>query len=139
MQVKTKVIILGIIAAILLICGIVTLVNEFQSNEKEQSEKTVEVIKENNKKKTQKAVLELTQEEVSIEVGAEFMYEDFIKIAEDEEGYNLKDKVKTSQKISTEVPGKYKIEYELKLSGGKTLSKQLILNVVEFERSNTPD
>ncbi|MDQ0362545.1 immunoglobulin-like domain-containing protein [Breznakia pachnodae] len=138
MQTKTKVIILGAVATVLLVCGIFVLINEFQNNAKESEEQAVETT-EVKKSKKQKAVLELTQDEVNIEVGAEFTYEDFIKIAEDEEGYNLKDKVVTSEEISTEMPGKYKIEYELKLSNGKTLSKQLILNVVEFEKSNTPD
>jgi flagellar biosynthesis component FlhA len=139
MQAKTKIIIIAVIVVVILGIGAVFVFNEFQSNVEKTSEKEEVKQQEEEKKEKQKPKLELTQDEVTLEVGAEFMYEDFIKVAENEDGYNLKDRVEVDDTISTEVPGKYKIEYVLDLGNGSEIRKEMILEVIEFEKSDNPD
>ena len=72
--------------------------------------------------------LELIQDEINIERGTEVDLIDYVSVAEDEYGYNMKYEVECP-KINTEVTGKYQIMYILKLKDEKEIKKTLILNI----------
>lgn len=139
MQTKTKLIILAVVVSIFLVAGGILVAMEFNKTKDETAEKARNKEVKETKKQKQKPILELTQDVAEIEVGANFVYEDFIKRAEDENGYNLKDNVKAPEEINTEVPGEFKVEYVFKLANGKTIRKELKVIVKEFEKSTTPD
>ena len=76
----------------------------------------------------QEPKLELIQDEINIERGTEVDLIDYVSVAEDEYGYNMKYEVECP-KINTEVTGKYQIMYILKLKDEKEIKKTLILNI----------
>lgn len=80
-------------------------------------------------KERQEPKLELTQEAVDIEIDAVFRPIDFIKVAMDEYGYSVKEKVEIDQEIPTNREGKYEIEYILDLENGNNISRKLIVEV----------
>lgn len=135
MKIKTKIIIFAIIVILAIVVGLFINMMDFNHIQEEtENTKTTETLK-----KKQDPILELTQDEVILEVGSTFSYRDFIKRAENEDGYNLKDKVKAPDEIPTDVPGEYQVEYILEVNNGKTISKQLTLKVVEYEKGVNPD
>lgn len=139
METKTKLIILAGVVSVLLIAGGIYTALEFNKTQDEAAQKVQSKKIKEVKKEKQKPVLELTQDVVELEVGAVFNYVDFIKRAEDENGFNLKDNVTAPAKIPTEEPGEYKVEYTFKLRSGKTIRKELKVIVMYFEKSTTPD
>ncbi|TDW19948.1 hypothetical protein EDD63_11650 [Breznakia blatticola] len=141
MQTKTKAIIAIVTVVFILGAAAFVVSSEFMH---QQDEKAVVAEKEKQEKeaeqtKKQKPVLDLTQEEVDLEVGSTFVFEDYIKRAEDEKGYNLKDFVKVGKQLNTDTEGKYKVTYRLDLPSGENISKDLIVNVIKFEKSTNPD
>lgn len=134
MGVKGKVIIL-----ILVILGFVSVIvyiniaNLSESNQEQIKQATETNIKTEEEIATQKEKLELTQDKVELEVGAIFDFSQYIKIAEDKYGYNVKDKITTNGNISTETPGHYQVEYKLDLGDNKSISKILDVTVKEFK------
>lgn len=78
--------------------------------------------------------LELTQDSVVIETGSIFQPIDFIKIAQDNYGYSVKEKVEIDQEIPTDREGKYEIEYVLDLGNGIDVSKKMIVEVKNMDQ-----
>lgn len=137
---KIKLIIFISIMCFVVIIGIVISINDFTKISDTTTKKETNTASETkNEEKNQEPILELTQDEVVLEVGSTFSYKDFIKKAEDQDGFNLKDKVDAPKEVPTDVPGEYQIEYTLKLSDGKTISKQLKLKIVEFDAGINSD
>lgn len=136
MKTQTKIIMFVIIVVVAIVIGLIINLQGFTKIQEEKKETSV-TEKVNNKK--QDPTLELTQDEVVFEVGVTFSYKDFIKKAEDENGFNLKDKVNAPKEVPTDVPGEYQIEYTLELSNGKKISKQLLLKIVEFDPGTNSD
>ena len=77
-------------------------------------------------------ILELTQDYVMIETGAIFEPIDFIKVAQDNYGYSVKEKVEIDQEIPTDKEGKYEIEYVLDLGNGIEVSRKMIVDVKDM-------
>lgn len=137
---KIKLVIFISIMSIVVILGIVISVNDFTKiNDTTIKKETNTASETKEQKKNQEPILELTQDEVVLEVGSTFSFKDFIKKAEDKNGYNLKDKVNAPKAVPTDVPGEYQIEYTLELSNGKKISKQLLLKIVEFDLGTNSD
>ena len=137
---KSKLSIIGASMLILIILVVAVVLNykQFVNIEVKKEVKKDDEIKVEINQTKQEPVLELTQEEVDLEVGSIFNYKDFIKIAEDDYGYNLKDKVSLlDQEIDTSKEGKYQIEYVLNL-GEKQLSKTMIINIIKYETPKEP-
>lgn len=140
MKSKHKLLIFLFFIIIVVVVGLFISTNDFIDIKKENNDKVQKEINKEEQKKKQKPVLELTQDKVELEVGSSFQFQDFIKKAEDEDGFNLKDHVKIPKKIPTpDVPGEYQIIYSLELPTGEIISKQLVLSIVEYDKSNTPD
>ena len=57
---------------------------------------------------------------------------DYIKIAQDTYGYNVKEKVEVDQKIPTDKPGKYEVIYVLNMDAGNTVEKKLVVEVIKM-------
>lgn len=134
MGVKGKVII--VIFLILSFVGVIVYINLADLSKSNQEQvKVAEKINDETEKNeaTQKEVLELTQDKVELEIGAIFDFTQYIKVAEDKYGYNIKDKITVNGNISTEVSGHYQVEYKLDLGEGKSLSKILDVTVKEFK------
>ena len=136
---KTKLILFAAAVIVIIIAGILISMNDL-SNTADEKEKVVEKEeKKKEKKEKQKPILELTQESIELEIGSTFYFQDFIKKAEDEYGYNLKDKVKIPKSIPTELAGEYQVDYELSLSSGKKIVQQLKVKIIDFDASSNPD
>lgn len=137
---KLKIAIFVIVTiSVVVIFGIATTL-EYNNNSKNTAVVVEEKKKEEQQEKEkQKPVLELTQDSVSLEVGSQFFYEDYIKKAEDENGFNLKDFVKGPKNIETDVPGKFKVTYRLELPNGDSISRDLLVDVVQFSKGDHPD
>lgn len=136
MKTQTKIIMFVIIVIVAIVIGLII---NLQGFTKIQEDKNEPSITEDVNNKKQDPILELTQDEVVLEVGSTFSYKDFIRKAEDENGFNLKDNVNVPKAVSTDVPGEYQIEYTLELSNGKKISKQLLLKIVEFDLGTNSD
>ena len=58
-------------------------------------------------------VLELYRSSIEIDVGSSFYPEDYIEVANDENGNSVKDQVKISSSLNTMQPGVYNVSYQL--------------------------
>ena len=133
MRFKFKLLLL--ILCIMIFVGIMIYVNvsNLAESNQEQQEKQTEIQKQNDNLPEEKPeVLELTQDKVEIEVGAIFDFTQYIKIAEDKYGYNIKDKIKVNGTVPTNKEGHYQVEYKLELDNGKSISKILDVQVKKF-------
>lgn len=140
METKKKIILALICLVAFSAFAIYMNVKDFAEVKEEQNQLNEQKKIDTEIRKVQDPVLELTQEEVILEVGASFKYVDFIKKAEDEQGYNLRDKVVLNQKeINTDLPGEYMITFRLELDEGKVLEKQLRLVIADPEESDIVD
>lgn len=79
-------------------------------------------------------VLKLTDKKISLEVGEEFQYADYIETAMDRNGTDLREKVRTSGSVDTDTAGQYRITYMLRSRvDDKAVSRELQVTVGEGE------
>lgn len=120
---KIKLIFLVIVCFVLIFLGVIGNLDGFQKSHSKSAE-----ISKKEEIPIQEPKLELIQDEINIERGTAVDLIDYISIAEDEYGYNMKYEVECP-KINTDVTGKYQIMYTLKLKDEKEIKKTLILNI----------
>lgn len=84
--------------------------------------------KAGEEREKQEPVLELTQDQIELEIGAIFQAIDFISIAKDSYGISVKEKVVVDQEIPTDVPGEYEVTYTLD-NGDQVITKVLHVTV----------
>ena len=120
---KIKLIFLVSVCFVLISLGVMSNLDGFQKSHSKSAE-----ISKKEEIPIQEPKLELIQDEINIERGTEVDLIDYISIAEDEYGYNMKYEVECP-KINTDVTGKYQIMYTLKLKDEKEIKKTLILNI----------
>lgn len=136
---KWKIIAFIIALIILLIAGTIMNYQGFKSNNDEQKKEIVESNPAVEKpiagesRNEQSPILELTQESIEIEIGGIFNPVDYIKNAQDQYGYSVKDKVTTDLEIPTDVPGKYEVVYIMDLGSDKKIEKKLAVEVKEMK------
>ena len=134
--------ILTVAVGILIVCFIgIGLVRNYNGFTENREEKIIETYtgdaiqtkpNANEERQRQEPKLELTQKYVYIEIGAVFDPLDYIKIAQDTYGYNVKEKVEVDQKIPTDKPGKYEVIYVLNMDAGNTVEKKLVVEVTKM-------
>lgn len=66
-------------------------------------------------------VLELYRLSIEIDVGSSFYPEDYIEVANDENGNSVKDQVKISSSLNTMQPGVYNVSYQLTSSDNSVI------------------
>ena len=66
-------------------------------------------------------VLELYRSSIEIDVGSSFYPEDYIEVANDENGNSVKDQVKISSSLNTMQPGVYNVSYQLTSSDNSVI------------------
>ena len=66
-------------------------------------------------------VLELYRSSIEIDVGSVFYPEDYIEVANDENGNSVKDQVKISSSLNTMQPGVYNVSYQLTSSDNSVI------------------
>lgn len=66
-------------------------------------------------------VLELYRSSIEIDVGSVFYPEDYIEVADDENGNSVKDQVKISSSLNTMQPGVYNVSYQLTSSDNSVI------------------
>lgn len=66
-------------------------------------------------------VLELYRSSIEIDVGSSFYPEDYIEVANDENGNSVKDQVKISSSLNTVQPGVYNVSYQLTSSDNSVI------------------
>ena len=120
---KIKLIFLVSVCFVLIFLGVMSNLDGFQKSHSKSAE-----ISKKEEIPIQEPKLELIQDEINIERGTEVDLIDYVSVAEDEYGYNMKYEVECP-KINTEVTGKYQIMYILKLKDEKEIKKTLILNI----------
>ncbi len=120
---KIKLIFLVSVCFVLIFLGVMSNLDGFQKSHSKSAE-----ISKKEEIPIQEPKLELIQDEINIERGTEVDLIDYISIAEDEYGYNMKYEVECP-KINTDVTGKYQIMYTLKLKDETEIKKTLILNI----------
>lgn len=120
---KIKLVFLVIVCFVLIFLGVMSNLDGFKKSHSKSAE-----ISEKEDVPIQEPKLELIQDEINIERGTEVDLIDYISIAEDEYGYNMKYEVECP-KINTDITGKYQIMYTLKLKNEKEIKKTLILNI----------
>lgn len=114
---KIKLIFLVSVCFVLIFLGVMSNLDGFQKSHSKSAE-----ISKKEEIPIQEPKLELIQDEINIERGTEVDLIDYISIAEDEYGYNMKYEVECP-KINTDVTGKYQIMYTLKLKDEKEIKK----------------
>lgn len=133
--------VIGFCIALVLLVVIGTLMNYtgFKENYDNQQQELVEngVINEEKptagvQRKEQDPVLELTQESIELEIGSKFQAIDYIKVAKDQYGYSVKEKVTVDSEIPTDVPGKYEIEYVMDI-GTRQITRSMKVEVREMK------
>lgn len=86
-----------------------------------------------NKAAKQEPVIELTTDKVIISIGDKFNAKDYIKVATDSNGNDVKDKVE-SPELNTDVTGNYEITYSFKDGDNTIKSKTLKVIVAKKKR-----
>lgn len=118
---KIKILLLLIISIVIICLGIAINLNEFSKPN------TVSLSKK--KEKIQNIKFELMQNEVTLQRGTKIDYKDYVKMASDEYGYDIKYKVKVPEKaIDTNKIGKYQVTYSLIIDKVK-LVRKLVINI----------
>ena len=75
-------------------------------------------------------VLKLTDKRVTLKVGEEFDYADYIEIAMDRNGTDLREKVRTAGSVDTDTVGRYRVTYMLRSRvDDKAVSRELHVTV----------
>lgn len=88
---------------------------------------------ENNTSK-QDPVIELTTDKVIVSTGEKFDAKEYIKVATDSSGNDVKDKVE-SPELNTDVTGNYEITYSFK-DGDKTIKSKTLKVIVAKKNEN---
>lgn len=132
---KTKFKVIIIILLIVIFVGIAfyfSFINLTESNSKQSEKDRQQQQSSQQQNVTQKEILELTQDEVDLEIGAMFDFSQYIKIAQDRYGYNIKDRITIEGSVPTDKEGSYQIEYQMHIGDGKNLSRILKVNIKKF-------
>ena len=77
-----------------------------------------------------KPVMTLTQEEVELQLGDSFLPVDYVSVVDIEDG-DLTDSLTITNPVDTKKAGTYEVIYEAKDSQGVTVSKSLIVHVID--------
>lgn len=77
-----------------------------------------------------KPVMTLTQEEVELQLGDSFLPVDYVSVVDTEDG-DLTDSLTITNPVDTKKAGTYEVIYEAKDSQGVTVSKSLIVHVID--------